>query len=483
MRTRTAMLLAMLLTLAAARSVRAAETASSPTETENKQLRNEVRTLRTQLDMVMKRLDAIEKRVESAPPSSKQSSGAVATTAAPPAPAQSQAATGAPPPGVTPAGVPLAENPPPGVSVGSAVKSLLPGPVTHPTSMGPGYAGAYGAEPQQGVIVPGIQGVPKVFIPDIGAVGDFTLRQSDLRKGDPRYNPADDKFQPRDTQLIFFSPIDPYTNAQISIDKPFDGPMDIEEAFLVFNKLPYDLTVRAGQYRTHFGLINEVDTFQLPMVNRPDALARYIGQDGFVEPGVEVNGYVPNPWDADLKADFNMVSGVNTVSFDHRGGQNFDFAYIGTLSYARELFTTGAMTSGVSFAGGPGPGGQAYLVDPYLQFQYAPDQRHIWTWDIESLLASREGVGDHGLKRGLYSLLDYNFALRYHAGFLVDMADVPNVPSGTEVGVSPILTWFISDNTRLRAQYTHTTGSGAERAVDALYLQATFSLGNLKPLD
>ena len=107
----------------------------------------------------------------------------------------------------------------------------------------------------------------------------------------------------------------------------------------------------------------------------------------------------------------------------------------------------------------------------------------MWTWSNEALLAERQGVGDHGLKRGFYSLLDYNFWLRYHAGFLFDMADVPGVPSGTEVGVSPIFTYFVSDNTRLRFQYRHQTGSGAERAANFFYGQATFSLGNLKPLE
>jgi hypothetical protein len=146
------------------------------------------------------------------------------------------------------------------------------------------------------------------------------------------------------------------------------------------------------------------------------------------------------------------------------------------------MFSSGYLTTGISMAGGPGSGGQTYLEDPFIQLQYAPDQRHIWTWDIEGMLAERQGVGDHGVKRGVYSLLDYNFWLRWHAGALLDIADRPDVASGTEAGFSPILTYFVSDNTRLRLQYTHTTPTGPERAADELFLQATFALGNLKPL-
>ncbi|WP_333651168.1 hypothetical protein [Candidatus Binatus sp.] len=445
---------------------------------QNIELKKQLAEFQTELREMHQRMEALEARVNGS-----AAKGASAQSAVSANPAASEHS--GPPPGVTPAGEPLPASPPAGITLGSAVKKLMPGPVTGPTSLAPAYANA---EPGgQGVIVPGLEGVSKTFIPDIGAVGDFTFRQSDIRRGDARYNPADDKFQPRDTQLIFFSPIDPYTTAQISIDKPNNGPFNIEEAFLTFNKLPYDLSLRAGQFRPAFGLLNETDTFQLPMVNRPNALAFYIGDDGLIEPGLNVKGYIPNPWDLALKADFNFVSGINQTAFDRHQGRTYDFAYIGTLDYSRDLFTTGALTTGASFAGGPGPGGATYMEDPFIQLRYAPTQRQVWTWNLEALLSERTGANDHGVKRGIYTLLDYNFRLRWHAGALIDVADVPGVPRGTELGLSPILTYFVSDNTRLRLQYTHTTATqaanGPLRAADVVYLQATFSLGNLKPLD
>ena len=456
---------------------RAGDDSSAKTDRSNAQLLAQMRAMRAQMDAMQKRMDALEQQVAARAQASK--AGPASAPAVANAPAQPDNGL---PPGITPAGVPLA--PPSGETLGQAVKQLMPGDVTRPQA--PAVGGALAGEApneRQGVIIPSIQGVPQTFIPDIGAVGDFTLQQSDYKRGDPRYDPSADKFTVRDTQIILFSPIDPYTNAQISIDKPNNGPFDVEEAFVVFNKLPYNLQVRAGQFRPVFGLLNQSDTFQLPIVNRPNALAYFITQDGFVEPGVNVSTYVPNPWDAAIKLDANMLSGVNTLAFDRHQGQNFDYAYMGTLSYARDLFGSGYMTAGASMAGGPGPGGQAYYEDPFLQLQYAPDQRHILTWNAEGLLVEQQAVGNHGLKRGVYSLLDYNFWLRYHAGFLLDVADLPDVPSGTQVGVSPVFTYFLSDNMRLRAQYTHTTPSGSERSANTFFLQATFALGNLKPLD
>jgi len=168
---------------------------------QNVELKKELAEFRTELRAMHQRMEALETRVNSG--AAKTASAESAASANPAASAKSGV-----PPGVTPAGEPLPANPPAGVTLGRAVKKLMPGPVSGPTSLAPGYANA---EPGgQGVIVPGLEGVSKTFIPDIGAVGDFTFRQSDIRKGDARYNPADDKFQPRDTQLIFFSPIETF---------------------------------------------------------------------------------------------------------------------------------------------------------------------------------------------------------------------------------------------------------------------------------
>jgi hypothetical protein len=467
-----------MLTLAAP-SATAGEDSTAKANESNAELRREMRAMSAQMSAMEKRMEAMEGQIAA---SNKTANGAANPTAATATTANaSTSSANAVPPGITPAGVPLESSS--GETLGSALKSLVSGPVTGPQAPTMGANADAGVPNREGVIIPSIQGVPKIFIPDIGAVGDFALQQSDFHKGDPRYNPSADKFIVRDTQIILFSPIDPYTNAQISIDKPNNGPFDIEEAFVSFNKLPYNIQVRAGQFRPVFGLLNETDTFQLPIVNRPEALARYITQDGFVEPGVNVSAYVPNPWEAPIKLDVNMLSGLNTLAFDRHNGNNYDFAYMGTLSYSRDLMSSGYLTGGGSFAGGPGPGGQAYYGDPFVQVQYAPDQRHIWTLDAEGLLAEQQGVGNHGLKRGVYSLLDYNFWLRYHAAFLLDIVDRPDVASGTEVGLSPALTWFLSDNMRFRAQYTHTTPSGPERLSNVFFLQATFALGNLKPLD
>jgi len=76
---------------------------------------------------------------------------------------------------------------------------------------------------------------------------------------------------------------------------------------------------------------------------------------------------------------------------------------------------------------------------------------------------SAEGLGSDNNKNGAYTFLDYNFNLRYHVGFLLDLADQDVAPYGKQLSLGPNATWFLSDNTRLRCQYTHTTALGSER--------------------
>ncbi len=349
-----------------------------------------------------------------------------------------------------------------------------------------------------GVITPAIQGVPKIFLPDFGIAGDFGFERNSLPKTDPRFDRSLEQPRIRDGQIVAFSPIDPYTNAQFTIDLPENGQANIEEAWLYFTKLPAGMAVRVGRFLPQFGLLDQMNTFQLATYNRPNAIADYIGSDGLNATGAEVNFYVPNPWDLNLKADFNAARG------DMLGAtqSTSDLAYFGTLDYSQDLFTTGSLQLGASAAHAPSPfGGQETLEDPYVQVIYAPSQRRVWTWSAEGMIAQRQGLGGQDNTRGFYTYLDYNFALRYHVGFLVDVAALPGqLPtvtypgafpdayngapaSGTQVNLAPNFTWFVSDNTRLRVQYTHSTPTGTQRPDESVALQATFSLGNLKQME
>ena len=336
-------------------------------------------------------------------------------------------------------------------------------------------------------IISAIPGVPKIFLPDIGVAGDFAYERDSLPKSDPRFDPTKRQARIRDGQIVMFSPIDPFANAQFTVDLPETGPANISEAWVYFKKLPLGATSRVGRFAPVFGLLDAQNTFQLATLDRPYSIADYVGAGGMTATGAVLDDYIPNPWDLNLKANFTVARG------DLLGGttNTMDLSYLGTLDYSQDIFTSGSLQTGVSMAQAPSPfGGYETLLEPYAQFIYQPNERHVLTVSGEGMLAERRNLGNQDFKAGFYAYVDYGFALRYHVGMLVDVADLPGatpgsppLPTGRQLSLAPNATWFVSDNTRFRLQYTHTTPLGIERPDEKVSLQLTFSLGNLKQLN
>jgi hypothetical protein len=347
--------------------------------------------------------------------------------------------------------------------------------------------GAEAAHEGPRTIISAIPGVSKLFLPDIGIAGDFAFARDSLPKTDPRFSAAQRQPRVRDGQAVFFSPIDPFTNAQFTIDLPETGPAAISEAWVYFKRLPGDVTARVGRFAPVFGLIDTQNTFQLATYDRPYSIAQYIGAGGMTATGAALEAYVPNPWDLNVKANATVARG------DLLGGATttMDLSYLGTIDYSRDILTTGSLQTGVSVAQVPSPYGSfETLVEPYAQIIIQPNERHVLTISGEGMLAERRFLGNQDFKAGFYAYADYCFKLRYHVGMLVDVADLPGatpgsnpLPTGRQLSLAPNATWFVSDNTRLRLQYTHTTPLGAERPDETVAFQLTFSLGNLKQMN
>ena len=337
-------------------------------------------------------------------------------------------------------------------------------------------------------IISAIPGVPKLFLPDVGIAGDFAYARDSLPAADPRFDPTKRQPRIRDGQAVFFSPIDPFTNAQFTIDLPETGTANISEAWVYFKKLPYGATARVGRFAPVFGLIDTQNTFQLATYDRPYSIAQYLGAGGMTATGAAFEAYVPNPWDLNLKANATIARG------DLLGGatNTMDLSYLGTLDYSRDIFEAGSLQTGVSVAEAPSPFGSfETLVEPYAEVIIQPNERHVLTLSGEGIFAERRFLGNQNFKAGFYVYADYGFALRYHIGMLVDVADLPGstpgttpaLPPGRQLSLAPNATWFVSDNTRLRLQYTHQTPLGAMRPNETVALQLTFSLGNLKQMN
>jgi hypothetical protein len=99
--------------------------------------------------------------------------------------------------------------------------------------------------------------------------------------------------------------------------------LELEEAYVQFDRLINRITLRLGRERLPFMQYNLLDGHELPFVTRPLAISRFFGEHGLVDDGIRVAWLLPTS--RYLSLEMGVYNGRN------------DVAFIGTSSDARTL--------------------------------------------------------------------------------------------------------------------------------------------------
>lgn len=349
---------------------------------------------------------------------------------------------------------------------------------------------------------------------DMGISGDFigNLTQDNVQKADGgTFAGLENRFFPREVELNLFGQVDPYARAEVRIEageeaRGEDIRVRLAEAFLELQTLPFGTQVRMGQMRNRFGLTNVIHEHDLPFIDRPNVLRRFLGEDGLVEKGMEATWVPSLPFFLELLG--GVFNGDNDTAF---GRASLRYPLVtGRARTFFDLEELGAIQLGVSVASGQTA---EKLRDTVLgwdaKYKYRPEgwQHPFLTLAGEALYQMRranvpgqdldgDGVPDTpGVKRtrnrfgwwGYGELQPFRFGAQslWSAGLRYDWTEYPLNP-GHEWAVQPYLSFLPSEFLRFRLGYKHTTRShrdginlngGSARSVDELLFQATFILG------
>src|SRR5207245_10833685 len=123
---------------------------------------------------------------------------------------------------------------------------------------------------------------PSQFNPAIGLILDNVAFYGTKARGD---------FQFRAAELGVSASVDPFARGYAIITGSPDG-FDVEEAAIVTTSLPYNLTLKGGRFFADFGRLSKFHDHDLPFVNRPIALDRFVGGEAQSD-GVELNYLLP----------------------------------------------------------------------------------------------------------------------------------------------------------------------------------------------
>lgn len=330
---------------------------------------------------------------------------------------------------------------------------------------------------------------PSQFNPAIGFIIDSVGSYRDKERGN---------FEFRSGEIGISANVDPFTRGYAIINGTPDG-IEIEEAAIVTTALPYNLTVKGGRFFADFGRLSKFHDHDLPFVNRPVVLDRFIGGESRGD-GVEVSYLAPLPRYLTLTYGmYNKIGAENERVQDTVPRDFSQFTYMGRAATFLNLNDANSIDLGLSYAYTPKvkieQGANRHLAGVDLTFRYVPLSQasyHGLIWGTE-LLYNREsrpvgGFPEEGtvseeplhFKRrhayGLYSYLEARLTRRFYPGFLFDYAQDVDRAQGSTFAYSPYLTIWASEFQRIRLQYTRFAGPGNH--ANQFFLQWTVVLGS-----
>jgi hypothetical protein len=264
--------------------------------------------------------------------------------------------------------------------------------------------------------------------PDISFIADvafayFTADEPLMSGG---HDPTVNGFTLQQLELAVSKSVDPYFRFDANLVFSLFG-VEIEEVYATTLALPGGFQMRAGQFLTRFGRINNTHPHTWDFVEQPFAIGRVFGGEGNRGLGIEASWLVPAPWYIELVASGTGAAGEATARSFY-GAEDLGFetpADLQATTAIKQFFplsTDLSLAWGLSGAFGPNPTGlgnrtDVYGTDVYLKFRPITRQSHtIVALTTEWFYRRRQVPADVWSDWSGYAALTYKFAPRWGTG-------------------------------------------------------------------
>jgi hypothetical protein len=217
-------------------------------------------------------------------------------------------------------------------------------------------------------------GLELSFILD-AALAAFTAEKP-LQGG--AHDPLANGFTFQQLELSVGTAVDPYFRFDGNIVFSQFG-VEVEEAYATSTSLPGNLQLRAGQFLTRFGRLNNTHPHSWDFADQPFTHSRLFGGEGNRGLGMELSWLTPLPWFVEVLGSFTDAAGEATArSFFGAEGSRlaspFDFQFTGALKQFFPLSDDLSLMWGLSAATGPNPTGyrnrtDVWGTDVYLKYR------------------------------------------------------------------------------------------------------------------
>ena len=339
-----------------------------------------------------------------------------------------------------------------------------------------------------------------------------------IERGD--HDPRVRGFSVPNAELALDGTIDPYlkgfSNIVLKLDDQGETGVELEEMYLLTTSLPHNLQLKAGQFFTEFGRQNPQHPHAWAFVDQPLVLSRMFGAEGLRSQGARASWLVPTPFYMEAMLTVANSVGGTTYSFrsdessDIHGGVPVERAVerAGDLLYAPRLAAsfdptdTQTLLFGVSGAFGPNNSGTDASTriggaDVYWKWKSATARQGFPFVSVQSEVLVRSYEAAERLAadttgttlfaqtlhdRGAYAQLLWGLKPMLVVGLRGEVARgdedlfAPQPPAD-RYRVSPNLTWYPSEYSKLRLQYNY--GRRPDyRADHSIWFQYEFLIGS-----
>lgn len=339
------------------------------------------------------------------------------------------------------------------------------------------------------------------------------------------HDPSQRGFTVQNTEMVLEGAVDPYFRGQgnivLQLDNRGETIVELEEAFLTSASLPRNLQLKAGTYFTEFGRLNSQHPHTWDFVDQPLVNGRFLGPDGLRGPGARLSWLMPLSFYSEIFLSVQDGQGETAASFRNVPGETIfgrtvaerpirrlgDLLVVPRYTASVDLSATQALVLGASAALGPngtGPAARTQLygadlfwkwkaVDAQAGFPFVRWQAEVMKRRYEAGAFSADTDGDGEVDVALpaetlddwggFSQLLWGFRRGWVAGLRGDYLDgAGGAPAAADPmiarrwRVSPNLTWYPTEFSKLRLQWNH-DGLEGSRSEESLWLQIEFLIG------
>jgi hypothetical protein len=320
-------------------------------------------------------------------------------------------------------------------------------------------------------------------------------------------------------ELTLNGSVDPFfqgfANVAFGVDEEGETGLELEEAYFLTTALPWNLQVRGGQFFVELGRQNAQHPHAWAFVDQPLVLATLLGPDGLRGQGARISWLAPTSIYTEVLLSVLNSAGETAFSFQSgdspaiHGGEPRprsvenagDLLWVPRLTTSLDLTETQTVVVGASAAFGPNSSGadadtRIFGADVYWrwrsasQYQGFPFVSFQTEWLLRRYEAAARTSFDDPLVTlpaetlrdwGMYGEMLWGIQPRWVVGARGEVVRSRDAAFASALrtdryGLSPSITWYPSEFSKLRLQYDldHRDGIGYDHS---LWLQLEFIMG------